>query len=557
LAAEHDASTVDVLMQAAADVVALAPSVAIELYRRVLALSELDDDRRLDIEVACLEPLARAGDIDVARARAEALFASARDEEQRQRIHAGFAAVLATAGDLTSSTRHYHEAETNEETRAAEQCLATGQRVLLGDDPAQIAVDLSHVLATTNDPHVECAAHQGLALTAGALCRFDLAAAHALESFRRFDPRTMPRAGFLIPDVWVASVDAFRDRFDDATLLFERVGYEAERRGELSTLVHTSAALGLVAFFAGKWDDAVSDLDAVLTLADETGAKAHLVTAHAGLAGIALGRGERDDARGHLAAGHDAMRTGLHLFGVDLLLWVSASEAFGTGDVDGAYAQLSELWHLTGSMRGLTQFRSIAPDLVRAALATGHRAEAAAAVAEVEACAGTCPVASLAAAARRCRAMLADDAQGAVAAAELLDSTPWRLDHARSCEEAAALLAASGRTEQARELADSAAIEFAHIGALVASERLVQTYGLVRQTYPDTAWDALSPRELEVAELVSAGLSNPEIAQRLYISRRTVESHVASAIRKLGASNRTQIATRAVERRAGEVERRP
>jgi DNA-binding CsgD family transcriptional regulator len=48
----------------------------------------------------------------------------------------------------------------------------------------------------------------------------------------------------------------------------------------------------------------------------------------------------------------------------------------------------------------------------------------------------------------------------------------------------------------------------------------------------------LSPREAEVLELVGIHLSNPRIAERLYLSVRTVESHIASLIRKLGVADR-------------------
>ena len=46
----------------------------------------------------------------------------------------------------------------------------------------------------------------------------------------------------------------------------------------------------------------------------------------------------------------------------------------------------------------------------------------------------------------------------------------------------------------------------------------------------------------EVARLVAEGLSNPKIGERLYISRRTVESHVSSLLRKLTLSNRVELA---------------
>jgi DNA-binding CsgD family transcriptional regulator len=60
----------------------------------------------------------------------------------------------------------------------------------------------------------------------------------------------------------------------------------------------------------------------------------------------------------------------------------------------------------------------------------------------------------------------------------------------------------------------------------------------------------LSPREIEVAELVAEGLSNPAIARRLYLSRPTVASHVAHILTKLGFTSRAQIAVWAAKRGA-------
>jgi DNA-binding CsgD family transcriptional regulator len=61
----------------------------------------------------------------------------------------------------------------------------------------------------------------------------------------------------------------------------------------------------------------------------------------------------------------------------------------------------------------------------------------------------------------------------------------------------------------------------------------------------------LSSRELEVADLVAKGLTNREIAQRLIISTRTVESHVDHIKAKLGFGRRARIVAWALDRPNG------
>jgi DNA-binding NarL/FixJ family response regulator len=60
--------------------------------------------------------------------------------------------------------------------------------------------------------------------------------------------------------------------------------------------------------------------------------------------------------------------------------------------------------------------------------------------------------------------------------------------------------------------------------------------------------EPLTDRELDILNLVADGLSNPEIARRLGISRNTVKFHVSSIISKLGATSRTEAATIGVKR---------
>ena len=79
------------------------------------------------------------------------------------------------------------------------------------------------------------------------------------------------------------------------------------------------------------------------------------------------------------------------------------------------------------------------------------------------------------------------------------------------------------------------------VHALEDSEK--QRAGGASPTYPA----GLSAREVEVLRLLAAGMTNPQIAERLYVSRRTVNAHLHNAYQKLGTSTRAEAARFATE----------
>ncbi|MFC7620329.1 LuxR C-terminal-related transcriptional regulator [Microlunatus sp. GCM10028923] len=69
--------------------------------------------------------------------------------------------------------------------------------------------------------------------------------------------------------------------------------------------------------------------------------------------------------------------------------------------------------------------------------------------------------------------------------------------------------------------------------------------GRGRRGRPALGWEALTPAEQRVATLVGDGLTNPQIAARLFVSPDTVKGHVSAALRKLGVTNRAALAAEA------------
>lgn len=96
----------------------------------------------------------------------------------------------------------------------------------------------------------------------------------------------------------------------------------------------------------------------------------------------------------------------------------------------------------------------------------------------------------------------------------------------------------------ARELAD--AIRAAHEGRPTLAPEATAALIHVATKSQETGYD-LTPREQEVLALMTEGLSNPEIAARLVVSRSTVKFHVSSVLSKLGVGGRTEAVALALQ----------
>jgi DNA-binding CsgD family transcriptional regulator len=136
-----------------------------------------------------------------------------------------------------------------------------------------------------------------------------------------------------------------------------------------------------------------------------------------------------------------------------------------------------------------------------------------------------------------------------------------RLDRARMTWEAArarlalAQAVAEHNPELATREARLAMEAFRALGAAPGADRarsLLRALGVRTPGGPAVGVGPLSRREQEVARLVGLGLSNDQIAARLFLSPRTVEHHVTSILRKLPASGRAEIAAYAVRHLSSE-----
>ncbi|HEX3426008.1 MAG TPA: AAA family ATPase [Acidimicrobiales bacterium] len=350
------------------------------------------------------------------------------------------------------------------------------------------------------------------------------------------------------------------DRVDEAASLLDTTRDEVERRGFrrlLGMVFHLQAVHG---YERGDWVGATVACQSLVELCDEASEREPTLDANSLLTGagiralVAVHRGDLPTAR-RLVGGQPVAPWVLGRW-PDRAVVLLAEAA---GQSDAAWDRASDAWDVAARAGTVCDFPLLGPDLIRLALAGADRAALArahAAADEVEAVAEANPgVASLLGAARRCRGLLSADPTLLVEARSHFAQAGCALDAATAAEEAAVLLS---RVDLAasRALLEEAITRYEGLEASWDAGRIIarmRELGLRRgsrapRRRPTSGWDALTPAERAVVELVAQGMSNPDVAQRLFLSRATVKTHVSNALAKLQVSSRVELA-REVARR--------
>ncbi|HEU4422318.1 MAG TPA: LuxR C-terminal-related transcriptional regulator, partial [Pilimelia sp.] len=192
-------------------------------------------------------------------------------------------------------------------------------------------------------------------------------------------------------------------------------------------------------------------------------------------------------------------------------------------------------------------------DAVRLAVTVGDRSAAQAYVRRAEAVSRASTVPHMQAIAPHCRGLLDNDAASLLEAAHLYETAGRMLPRAQALEAAGVALADAGDLAAARSHFTSAFSLYTELGAdwdLARTQARFRAYGIrrgphARHRRARHGWSSLTATELKIVGLVANGMSNPQIAAQLFLSRRTVQTHVSHILAKLNLHSRTEIAREA------------
>lgn len=389
-------------------------------------------------------------------------------------------------------------------------------------DVLQQGIDLGHEIDDL--PGVEFGS---LALGTRALLTGDLRTARRVLATAVDIGRSRGSLGLIYGVPALGYVDALSGRPNSAVVAMNEYAARYEfMRVPGRNLEATMAVMPLV--ILGRWDDARERLRAIIEHARSVGNPPFYAQFHLAMVD-------------HVLADHQACRNGVHqlqgLLEIPGFAWLRTQAstwlgdtAAAAGDIDAAALHLNEAMTVAAGTDNALGMCTAQLGLARLARRAGSTADASRHTRIALGC-----------------ALDAEYRIGVVDALETFATLPGPDQGVLlACVEAE-----RARTGYARFPIDEPAFEAAvdSLGDIPerSSVSLEQAIGLAmcgRSTdqRPSSGWASLTPAEMRVAELVAEGLTNPEVGERLFISRRTVQAHLSHIYGKLGISNRAELA---------------
>ncbi|NGY63298.1 hypothetical protein G7043_30690 [Lentzea sp. NEAU-D13] len=533
-----DTQAIRALADAAAQALDTAPAAAAEISLRALRLTRpgaADHHRLLDLRVTAL---LRLGRLTEAEELASAGLAVTPPEDQAVRLGTALATVRVLNGRYRSAVA------------VAEQLLASG-----ADDERLQATRLFALLANGDDEDAGRLAEDALA---GAEDRSVLAGTARLvlatrrwaagdvtacvdllnEAMRcgpggwRDVPVPHPQLVLTVALAGVGDLRAAEEAFAAAESL---VGHATDVGSELLLRVvgaRVKARTGRVA-------EATEVVEAAFELSEELGVTwpASLMTTV--LATAALRRGDVTAARLHLG---QAPECHLPYFRAGHVWTALQVEAARTSPGEALSALAASHPELLDQPAPLLLEPGAAAWLVRAALSADDRDLVRMVVAASAEVARRNPgVAVLAAAAAHARGVARGDAASLTAALDQYGD-PWA--RASAAEDLAAVDGAGAVAALETAMTGYTAAGSTRDAARIRSK--LREAGVRRRHWsyadrPSTGWDSLTDTEREVAELVAGGLTNRQVAARMFVSPHTVHAHLGRIFRKLGITSRVEL----------------
>lgn len=553
-----DATAARVLFRAGCDAAVRDPVSAASLLEQAAAIADSTDAVLADIELKLGQALLAAGRIGQSKDVLKRLIDRVADGRVRTLARSALVDVLHTRAEYEEKAAELKALTASpfltEAERARVFAMSVNSRAWSGEAFHTQDNDASRALALGRRLHDACtqywalSAHEAVARYAG---RMSAARDYALESARVLsDVDTDPEAaGFPQPPLVGALIVA--DCFDEAIALLDTPAWRGERGRFMEPFRqwHTMRC----ELHRGRWSDAVAAGETAMTVASESGAPQALGGAIEPILAVIHARcGDIAHASSLLARPTVPVQEEEHL-----ITFANAYVTAARGDSTGARRLVANLMRHRREEYGgpsawgtWTQtWRDFGGALVQLTIALGDLNAARVVTDDLQTMAQCADVISMTGLALLSKAMVSHDADGMLAAVAVLRTSPRVVDLALACEEAGAASGSAPLLTEALQLYE----RFGAWRDVARTRSRMRACGIrsgprgPRQR-PTTGYASLTPTEQRVAELVAAGLLYKEVAERLYVSRRTVETHVVHVFAKLGVASRLEL-TRAIQER--------